>query len=96
MVGVAVGWAQTNRSVTVSGTPSLGSPGGAPFVITNSAESPPILWGYSAGIGTDFLVMSNVFLRAEYEFVQFLAVSNIKANVNAVRGEWASNSEADI
>ena len=86
MVGVAVGWAQTNRSVTVTGTPSSGSPGGAPFVITNTAETVPILWGYSAGIGTDFLVMSNVFLRAEYEFVQFLTVSNAKANVNAVRG----------
>src|SRR5206468_11149680 len=82
MVGVAAGWAQTIRSVTVSGTPAAGS--GSPFVITNSAEGLPILWGYSAGIGTDVLVTSNIFLRAEYEFVQFLTVSNIKANVNAV------------
>lgn len=86
MVGVAVGWAQTSRSVTVSGTPAAGSPGGVPFVITNSAEGVPILWGYSAGIGTDILVTSNVFLRAEYEFIQFLTVSNARANVNAVRG----------
>ena len=86
MVGLAVGWAQMSRSVTVSGTPSAGSPGGAPFVITNSAEGLPILWGYSAGIGTDVLVTSNVFLRAEYEFVQFLTASNVRANVNAVRG----------
>jgi outer membrane immunogenic protein len=86
MVGLAVGWAQTTRSATVSGTPSSGSPGGAPFVTTNSTEGLPILWGYSAGIGTDILVTSNVFLRAEYEFVQFLTASNVRANVNAVRG----------
>jgi len=86
MVGLAVGWAQLNRSVNVSGTPSAGSPGGAPFVITNSSETLPILWGYSAGLGADILVTSNVFLRAEYEFVQFLTASNVKANINAVRG----------
>jgi opacity protein-like surface antigen len=86
MVGLAVGWGQTSRAVTVFGTPAPASPGGTPFVISEGANSSHVLWGYSAGVGLDVLLTPTVFLRGEYEFVQFFTVSTVKANVQAVRG----------
>jgi opacity protein-like surface antigen len=41
--------------------------------------------GYTAGVGTDFLVMSNIFVRGEWEYVQFPNIKAIKVNINTLR-----------
>ena len=85
MIGLAAGQGQTTRVTTTSGTPTPSSPGGAAFVLTDSASTAPILWGYSAGVGLDVLLSSTVFLRAEYEFIQFFNAPNLRPSVGAIR-----------
>jgi outer membrane immunogenic protein len=41
--------------------------------------------GYTAGVGTDFLVTSNIFVRGEWEYVQFPNIKAIKININTLR-----------
>jgi len=41
------------------------------------------MFGWTAGAGIDFLIMPNVFLRGEYEYVSFAGVSHIKATPHA-------------
>jgi outer membrane immunogenic protein len=86
MIGMALGRAETSRGVTVMGSPAVGSPGGVPFVLSEGITSSLALWGYSAGVGVDILLSPNVFLRTEYEFVQFTNGSAMRANFNTVRG----------
>jgi outer membrane immunogenic protein len=42
-----------------------------------------VAYGYTAGLGLDVAVTSNVFLRAEWEYVQFLSINNIRVNMNS-------------
>jgi outer membrane immunogenic protein len=41
-------------------------------------------YGYTAGLGMDVAITSNVFLRAEWEYVQFATISNVRLNVSSV------------
>jgi len=40
------------------------------------------LFGWTVGVGLDYLVLPNVFLRGEYEYVSFAGVSGTKASIN--------------
>jgi opacity protein-like surface antigen len=42
-----------------------------------------IAYGYTAGLGLDVAVTSNVFVRAEWEYVGFMSMNNIKVNMNS-------------
>ena len=42
-------------------------------------------YGYTAGLGLDVLLLPNVFLRAEREYVQFFAVQDVKIHLNTSR-----------
>jgi outer membrane immunogenic protein len=42
-------------------------------------------YGYTAGLGVDVAVTSNLFLRAEWEYVQFATIGDVKVNVNTVQ-----------
>lgn len=44
-----------------------------------------IAYGLVAGAGLDAMILPNVFLRAEYEFVQFAPVNGIKMNLQTGR-----------
>jgi outer membrane immunogenic protein len=44
-----------------------------------------ILYGFSIGGGIDIALTSNVFVRAEYEYIQFAEVNNILASISTVR-----------
>jgi outer membrane immunogenic protein len=44
-----------------------------------------LAFGYSAGVGADFLLFPNVFVRAEYEFVKFLPVSDFRSQIHSGR-----------
>jgi opacity protein-like surface antigen len=42
-------------------------------------------YGYTAGLGIDVAVLPNVFLRAEWEYVQFFPVQDFKIHLNTGR-----------
>ena len=43
-----------------------------------------IAYGFAAGLGLDVGITSNVFLRAEWEYVQFPNGDDVRVNVNSV------------
>jgi outer membrane immunogenic protein len=48
-------------------------------------KSNTLLYGFSVGAGLDWAVTSNIFLRGEYEFMQFAPVANITAKISTAR-----------
>jgi outer membrane immunogenic protein len=96
--GFAFGQADVARSATVFGMQNPTSPpnpatcgtAAAPnclnFLFTsNQAKTNTYIFGWSVGGGLDMLVWSNVFVRAEYEYLSFAGVSGIKASINSAR-----------
>jgi outer membrane immunogenic protein len=56
------------------------------FLNPNSAgQSNALLWGYTVGAGLDWAVTRNIFVRGEFEFVQFAPISNIAVSVASGR-----------
>ena len=94
--GVAVGHANVNIAATVSGienpqnrpcTPGGPTPACVPFSFTGTAgKSGEWMVGFTFGGGLDVALTRNVFLRAEYEYVQFAPIANLVVDVNSVRG----------
>ena len=96
-IGMAVGLASYSVSTvavvaqaTTGTNPCLTAPnftGGTCQIFPNSAgtgQDNALLWGFSVGGGLDWAVTQNIFLRGEFEFVQFAPISNI--NVPLVSG----------
>jgi outer membrane immunogenic protein len=94
--GVAVGHADVNIAATASGQqnpPTTGAcvststPPCVPFSFTGTAgKNGEWMIGFSVGGGLDVALTRNVFLRAEYEYVQFAPIANLVVDVNTVRG----------
>ena len=91
--GVAVGHANVNIAATVFGQENPPVGGGAciapcvPFSFTGTAgKSGEWMVGFTFGGGLDVALTRNVFLRAEYEYVQFAPIANLVVDVNSVRG----------
>jgi outer membrane immunogenic protein len=56
------------------------------FIFLNSAgQSNAVLWGYTVGAGLDWALTPNVFVRGEFEFVQFAPISDIAVSVASGR-----------
>jgi outer membrane immunogenic protein len=56
------------------------------FPFFNSAgQSNALLWGYTVGAGLDWALTPNIFVRGEFEFVQFAPISNIAVSVASGR-----------
>jgi outer membrane immunogenic protein len=95
--GAALGHANVNISATASGiqNPPLGCPAGTnppcvPFSFTGTAgKNGEWLYGFTFGAGLDVALTRNVFMRGEYEFVQFSPIANLQVNVNTVRAGLA-------
>ncbi len=90
-VGFVVGHGDYSVSAQTSamcGPNSISSTECIGFPITSSAGlSDALLYGYSAGAGLDWALTPNVFVRGEFEFVQFVPISNISVIiVNARAG----------
>ena len=52
----------------------------------NSAgQNNALLWGYTVGAGLDWALTPNIFVRGEFEFVQFAPISNIAVSVASGR-----------
>lgn len=97
--GLAIGHANVNIAATVSGienpqnqpcTPGGPSPACVPFSFTGTAgKNGEWMYGFTFGGGLDVALTRNVFLRAEYEYVQFAPIANLILDVNTVRGGLA-------
>jgi outer membrane immunogenic protein len=97
--GLAIGRADYSRSATVSYTTEdkvdAVAPPNPPLTpapppnfgpVTNSeSQSNAIAYGFAAGLGLDVAILPNVFLRAEWEYVQFAPIHDIQVNFNTGR-----------
>jgi opacity protein-like surface antigen len=92
-LGAAVVRADVFRSATVSYTrtdfPDLTNPPTPPLptqsfgpVTQTDAKTGAFSYGYAAGLGLDFCLMPNVFVRGEWEFIE---VRSMRATINTVR-----------
>jgi opacity protein-like surface antigen len=86
--GVALGQADIIRTAHVFGVQvnPAAAPGfqNVPFdVSATEAQYSKLIYGYSFGVGTDIMLMSCLFLRAEWEYVRF--ASTIDTSINTVR-----------
>jgi outer membrane immunogenic protein len=86
--GVALGQADIIRTAHIFGTQvnPTAAPGfqNVPFdVSATDAQYSKLIYGYSFGVGTDIMLMSCLFLRAEWEYVRF--TSAIDTSINTVR-----------
>jgi outer membrane immunogenic protein len=89
LVGFVVGRADITKSATVTETETDIASGiitGAlsPTTKTDN-QSAKFIYGYSAGLGLDMALTHNVFLRAEYEYVQFFGLGGTHLYLNTAR-----------
>lgn len=86
--GVALGQADIIRTAHIFGVqvnPNA-APGftNVPFDLSaTDAKNSHFIYGYSGGLGIDVMLISCLFLRAEWEYVRF--TSSIEADINTVR-----------
>lgn len=86
--GVAIGRADTVRTATVDicGLPVTGGVCTNGRLVQTATESlNQFIYGYDAGLGLDVMLMPHVFVRSEYEFIQFTNFSGMAASINAFR-----------
>jgi outer membrane immunogenic protein len=85
LLGVAVGRAEITRFTDV--TSIISAPSVAPFTFSQnqSETTTKFIYGYAAGLGIDVALMSNLFVRAEWEYVQFTNVNDTKLYLNSGR-----------
>jgi outer membrane immunogenic protein len=86
--GIALGQADIIRTARVYGTQvnPAAAPGfqNVPFDISaTDAQYSHLIYGYSFGLGTEVMLMSGLFFRAEWEYVRF--ASSIDTSINTVR-----------
>ena len=55
------------------------------FAPQSSSQIGKVVYGGAAGLGLDMVLMSNVFLRLEWEYLLFQPIDGIHANVNSIR-----------
>jgi opacity protein-like surface antigen len=89
-LGVALGRANTSAAAVVgypqpvySGTATPPPPTPPAFVASEtSGRSNQFIYGFSAGLGVDVMLLPNFFLRGEYEYIKF---TNVDATLNNIR-----------
>ncbi|WP_024506219.1 outer membrane beta-barrel protein [Bradyrhizobium sp. ARR65] len=74
-IGAGFGDQTVDRSVSATPAPML-SP-------ATSASKEKLVYGYSAGVGFDVMLVGGLFARAEYEYQR--VTSDIESNINTVR-----------
>jgi len=85
--GIAIGRADVTRSARViaSGTSTTGGPPYATDETNSETKTGAFAYGYTAGLGVDVAVLQNVFVRGEYEYVQFGEFNNLKTHIHTAR-----------
>jgi outer membrane immunogenic protein len=92
MIGVALGRADVTRSARVRGVETIPcdtegcTPVTTPFTFSSSdSKTGAFIYGWSAGGGFDMMVMPNVFVRAEFEFLSFSTIQGIESQMSTGR-----------
>lgn len=93
--GLAVGRANVNITETTSGfenpPPSgacstSGTPSCTPFSFSSTAgKNGEWLYGFTVGAGLDVALTRHVFLRGEYEYVEFQPIAGVRLDINTAR-----------
>lgn len=78
-IGGGVGSQTVDRSVSASPLPQNQN---LPTLISSGTKT-SLVYGYSAGVGVDVMLMAGLFLRAEYEYQR--VTSKIESNINSAR-----------
>jgi opacity protein-like surface antigen len=78
-VGGGMGSQTVDRSVSTSPLPQNWN---LPTLISSGSKT-NLVYGYSAGVGVDVMLMAGLFLRAEYEYQR--VTSTIESNINSAR-----------
>jgi opacity protein-like surface antigen len=84
--GMAMGLADVNRSVAVDAT-TFTAPGVVQYHFNwplSSSNKNQFIYGFALGGGVDVMLFGGLFVRAEYEYLQF--TSSVNANIHTVRG----------
>lgn len=93
-VGFVVGRADITKSAIVSDTEVNDSTGqvtgclGGSFPScsqTDTDSQSQFIYGYSGGLGLDMALTQNIFLRGEYEYIQFVNLGGLSLYLNNVR-----------
>lgn len=84
-LGVAVARLDVVRTASVT---TVEDPLGTPISITESRDASrkgAFGYGFSAGLGFDWEIFPQMFLRAEYEYLALAAVDDIKISIHTAR-----------
>lgn len=84
-IGMAVGRGNYSDSITVDltcvgGFECVGYP-----LTPSSGQSNALLYGYTVGAGLDWAATQHLFLRGEFEFIQFAPIASISAYIMNAR-----------
>ena len=85
--GLAVGRMDIDRTVVVTPLATASTPPGvsAPQFTVSQDLLNQFGYGWAAGLGVDVCLMANLFVRAEYEYVQFPDFHGLNAHMHNVR-----------
>jgi len=85
--GLAFGRADITNSARVHyvAINALGVPVADVTQVSTLVQNDQFSWGYTLGLGFDMQLMSGLFLRAEYEYVDFWKFSDRKLTLNNLR-----------
>ena len=95
-VGLAVGRADASRFATLAGSTKTTTSNASPPVIATGPLILPrdpqireqdgmIAYGFTAGFGVEMALLQNVFVRAEWEFIQFPNIADFRVVANSAR-----------
>jgi outer membrane immunogenic protein len=90
--GVAVGRMDVSSTVSSSVTRTIFDPVNGPssfrlpqFELTSTiGKSNAYVAGWTAGLGFEYMVWGNIFLRGEWEYIRFMSIQNTTVSENSV------------
>jgi outer membrane immunogenic protein len=84
-IGLAIARTEATQSATVAyNTTSAISPNTTSTTATTSGIT--TRYGWALGAGVDWAFSPSMFLRAEYEFMDFVSPNDIKLHISTLRG----------
>jgi opacity protein-like surface antigen len=52
---------------------------------SSESKKAAFIYGWSAGLGVDMMVMPNVFVRGEFEYISFTEIQGIQSQLGTAR-----------
>ena len=90
--GLAVGRMDVSSTISSSVIRTIDGPGGVvssgplpQFALTSTVgRSNAFVAGWTAGLGMEYMLWSNIFVRGEWEYIQFMSIQNTAVSENSV------------